>query len=127
MKQIGVDFQGWSVEMLTLREILDRLGFQEEDGKYFIKNDASILDAYSTLLEDDGMAYGVKPQYVTSADDEIYDTDVMVIKTSLIIEPEEGSKDRFGIKEEVNKETVKTFNLFRDVPEHKIDDDEVTV
>ena len=64
MIQIGVDFEGWPVNAMNLKQILKDLGFKEEDGKVFIKSDSPILDAYPLLLEDDGMAYGINPQFV---------------------------------------------------------------
>lgn len=90
MKQIGIDFQGWPVNALTLREILHKLGF-EEDSKviYLIKGEDNnkLLDSYPLTLEDDGMAYGIKPMLITEVDDEIY---------------------------EDNKSNLNVFNLFRD-------------
>ena len=76
MKQIGTDFQGWPINALTLREILHKLGF-EEDSKTItlIKNEDSnkLLDSYPLTLEDDGMAYGIKPMLITEVDSEIYE------------------------------------------------------
>lgn len=90
MKQIGTDFQGWPINILTLREILHKLGF-EEDSKtiYLIKSEYSneLLASYPMTLEDDGMAYGIKPMFITEVDNETYKDD--------------GSK-------------LKVFNLFRD-------------
>ena len=76
MKQIGIDFQGWPINALTLREILKKLGFEEDDKTIsLIKNEDSneLLDAYPLLLADDGMAYGIDPMYVTECDDEVYE------------------------------------------------------
>ena len=90
MKQIGTDFQGWPVNALTLREILHRLGFEEDSEiMYLIKGEDSnkLLDSYPITLEDDGMAYGIKPMLITEVDNEIYE--------------DENSK-------------LKVFNLFRD-------------
>ncbi len=78
MKQIGTDFQGWPVNALTLREILHKLGF-EEDSKTItlVKGEDSnkLLDSYPLTLEDDGMAYGIKPMFITEVDNEIYEDD----------------------------------------------------
>lgn len=78
MKQIGTDFQGWPVNALTLREILHKLGF-EEDSKTItlVKGEDSnkLLDSYPLTLEDDGMAYGIKPMLITEVDNEIYEDD----------------------------------------------------
>lgn len=87
MKQIGTDFQGWPVNALTLREILHKLGFKERNQGEFIIYDEYLLDSYPLTLEDDGMAYGIKPMLITEVDNEIYE--------------DENSK-------------LKVFNLFRD-------------
>jgi hypothetical protein len=67
MKKIDIDFQGWPVHALTLKEVLLQLGLSESaDGKTLqISVDNNILNAYPVLLEDDGMGYGVHPQYIT--------------------------------------------------------------
>ena len=78
MKQIGIDFQGWPINALTLREILHRLGFEEDSEiMYLIKGEDSnkLLDSYPITLEDDGMAYGIKPMLITEVDNEIYKYD----------------------------------------------------
>lgn len=75
MKQIGIDFQGWPINALTLREILERLGFKEDDKTITLIKDEDtnkLLDAYPLLLEDDGMAYGINPMYVIECDKEVY-------------------------------------------------------
>ena len=117
MKQIGTDFQGWPVNAYSLRNILKMLGFSESDGKISINSDDSILDAYPLLLEDDGMAYGVRPQYVTDVSKETYDVDLNTISYDV------GEDPKLDIKKTVNKETIKVFNVFRDTPEHKIKDE----
>lgn len=90
MKQIGIDFQGWPINALTLREILHKLGF-EEDSKviYLIKGEDTnkLLDSYPITYEDDGMAYGIKPMFITETDDEVYEDE---------------------------KSKLEVFNLFRD-------------
>lgn len=87
MKQIGTDFQGWPINALTLREILHKLGFIENNPGEFIIGNLELLDSYPMTLEDDGMAYGIKPMLITEVDNEIYE--------------DEDSK-------------LKVFNLFRD-------------
>lgn len=73
MKQIGIDFQGWPINALTLREILHRLGFIENNpGEFIIKN-LELLDSYPLTFEDDGMAYGIKPMFITEVNNEIYE------------------------------------------------------
>lgn len=73
---IGYDFQGWPVRKMTFREILLALGGKEENGKIIFDptGQDSLLDTYPRTLEDDGMAYGVNPQYITEV--EIYEGEV---------------------------------------------------
>ena len=99
MITIGYDFQGWPMEAHTLREFMEEfLGLEKsENGDYIIKGDNPLLDAYPKTLEDDGMGYGIHPQYVYEVDQDIYD-------------------------EEVNGETIKVFNLFRE-PLHDLEKD----
>ena len=75
MKQIGTDFQGWPINALTLREILHKLGFIENSPGEFIIGNLELLDSYPMTLEDDGMAYGIKPMFITEVDNEIYEDD----------------------------------------------------
>lgn len=75
MKQIGTDFQGWPINALTLREILQRLGFIEYLPGEFTIGNLELLDSYPLTLEDDGMAYGIKPMFITEVDNEIYKND----------------------------------------------------
>lgn len=76
MKQIGTDFQGWPINALTLREILQRLGFIEYLPGEFTIGNLELLDSYPLTLEDDGMAYGIKPMFITEVDNEIYEDEV---------------------------------------------------
>jgi hypothetical protein len=74
MKQIGIDFQGWPINALTLREILYKLGFEENlSGNFVFTGNPEFLDSYPLTLEDDGMAYGVRPMLITEVDHEIYE------------------------------------------------------
>lgn len=76
MKQIGIDFQGWPINALTLREILHKLGFEEDSEVIYLvkgENSNELLDSYPLTLEDDGMAYGIKPMLITEVDNEIYE------------------------------------------------------
>ena len=78
MKQIGIDFQGWPINVLTLREILHKLGFEEDSKTITLIKDEhnnELLDSYPLTLEDDGMAYGIKPMLITEVDNEIYKYD----------------------------------------------------
>ena len=110
MKKIGIDFQGWFVHAMNLREILNSLGFKEEDGKIFIENTNPLLEAYPIVLQDDGMGYGVNQEYVIDADKEIY---VEKLKT-VHIKPNPS----------VDEETITVFNLFRSAPENNVDEED---
>ena len=75
MKEIGIDFQGWPIEAMTLREIIKKLGitYTLDNGDEIIRSDRKhLLDAYPVILEDDGMGYGVNPRYITSVDNNVY-------------------------------------------------------
>lgn len=80
MKQIGIDFQGWPINVLTLREILQRLGFIEYLPGEFTIGNLELLDSYPLTLEDDGMAYGIKPMFITEVDNETYKDDESKLK-----------------------------------------------
>lgn len=116
MIQIGTDFQGWAVNAHTLEEILRQIGAEETEDGFVIKKTNPLLNAYPLLLEDDGMAYGVNPQYVTEVDIDTYDKDIMSI------EYVENKDTELGFDEVTRKETIKVFNIFRDVPENRIEE-----
>lgn len=80
MKQIGIDFQGWPINALTLREILQKLGFIETLSGDFSFDNPELLDSYPMTFEDDGMAYGIKPMLITEVDNEIYEDDESKLK-----------------------------------------------
>ena len=76
MKEIGTDFQGWPINAMTLREIIKKLGitYTLDNGDEIIRSDRKhLLDAYPIILEDDGMGYGVNPQYITIVDTNVYE------------------------------------------------------
>ena len=60
---IGIDFQGWPIYKLTIRDIIEQLGFQkiENEGNIYwrIEDNNPILDISPNVLTDDGMGYGV--------------------------------------------------------------------
>ena len=118
MKQIGTDFQGWPIKAMSLKDILLQLGFEEDENGLSIKKDNPLLDPYPRLLIDDGMGYGVDAQFVVETDIDVYDVNVNVIDYV------ENKDSENGFDEVVNKEKVKVFNVFRDVPEHNIKDGE---
>ena len=65
---IDFDFQGWALYKLNIRSILKNLGFECEGGKWVIDDADPTLDIYPSVLEDDGMGYGVNEQCITSVD-----------------------------------------------------------
>ena len=69
---IGIDFQGWPIYKLTIREIIERLGFQkiENEGNSYwkIEDDNPILNFNPNILTDDGMDYGVDLKRITACD-----------------------------------------------------------
>ena len=77
MKKIGAEIMSdWPIYAFTLREILIKLGFDEDDKKItLIKNEETnkLLDAYPKTFEDDGMYYGVKPMFITEINSEVYE------------------------------------------------------
>ena len=107
MKQISTDFQGWPVKALTLKEILLRLGFKENDKAVtLIKSEETnkLLDSYPRLLEDDGMAYGIDRGFVVEVGSNVYPFD----------RESTGQEERVKRYEIMKNENV--FNLFFDQP-----------
>lgn len=104
--KLYLDFQGWPVQPMTLREILLGLGFEEDSETItLIKNEETnqLLDSYPRLLQDDGMGYGINKCYITEVDNTIFDEKIKGIK--------------FGTKfDEVHKteENITVFNMFYD-------------
>lgn len=64
---ISVDFQGWPVRKMCVRNIIMALGakFNNDTNKFEIDNDPELLNTYPVVLEDDGMGYGVDDRFVT--------------------------------------------------------------
>jgi hypothetical protein len=118
MKRIGTDFQGWPINAMSLMDILKQIGFKETKDGLLISKNNPLLDAYPHLLMDDGMGYGVDPQYITEIDIESYEDNIKTIETV------EDKESEYGYKDVVNTETIRVFNVFRDVPENKIENDE---
>ena len=74
MKKINTEvMSGFPIYALTLREILENLGF-ESGNDYIFKftGDLELLDSYPLTLEDDGMGYGVNPKFITEISSSIY-------------------------------------------------------
>lgn len=76
---IGIDFQGWPIYKMSLREILLDLGAEVikvgDQSFLALNNEDKLLDAFPRVLEDDGMGYGVNERLITSANNETYISD----------------------------------------------------
>lgn len=73
MKEIGTDFQGWPIYAMTLKDILEDLGLTVDiDGTVSGQLSKELLKSYAKTLQDDGMAYGIEPRYITEVDKEVY-------------------------------------------------------
>ena len=121
MIRIGTDFQGWSVYAMTLREILEHLGFEENSKTItLIKSEETnrLLDSYPYLLQDDGMGYGVSGEYITEVTDDVWE------KKILAVDYEVGENENpMDVKKVTKEETISVFNLFREPPENKTEED----
>ena len=67
-KIIDIDFQGWPVYALTLKEILQELGAVEKDGVLGFDINDIRLSLIPNVYDDDGMAYGVNKRYISEVD-----------------------------------------------------------
>lgn len=75
MKQIGIDFQGWPINIMTLKEILLKLGFEEDSKTITLtkgEKTNELLNSYPILLEEDRMGYGVKPMFIGEVNRLVY-------------------------------------------------------
>jgi hypothetical protein len=65
---VNFDFQGWPNRKMDLKTILEAIGFgtYEVNGEQFlgIRSDSKILTVYPSILNDDGMGYGVNEQFI---------------------------------------------------------------
>ena len=66
---IAFDFQGWPVEKMSLEDIIKRIGgvYNPDTNKYEIEC-TDKLKRFPVVYEDDGMAYGVNPKYISEVD-----------------------------------------------------------
>ena len=87
MINLRYDFQGWPMNALTFKELLNDLGFTPENGAITIPEGHPLLHAYPSILMDDGMGYGIHEGYVVEGDTYVY-------------------------KRKIGKEPIKTFNIF---------------
>lgn len=67
LTELDFDFQGWLIPNLTLRQILEQIGFvvDKETNRLYIDNNNSILDKCPNVIEDDGMGYGSITRKIT--------------------------------------------------------------
>lgn len=55
---------GWPIYKMSIREIIEKLGFELKDNKWQIDDNNPILDVYPKKLQDDGMGYGVNEEQI---------------------------------------------------------------
>ena len=65
---IGYEPQGWPIFKMNLEEILIALGGEIIDDKIIFKKTSDFSKIYPVVLTDDGMGYGVDPNYITEID-----------------------------------------------------------
>lgn len=85
---IGYDFQGWPICKQTLRDILIHLGAIANDNMIGFNIDNPILDLYPKVLQDDGMGYGINPQFITEAYHNM-DSNIINLFAEPLTKPEE--------------------------------------
>lgn len=116
-KLVGYDFQGWPIFKMTLKEVLLGLGGKEEDNKIiFDANDPS-MKIFPSILEDDGMGYGVNKQCIVEAEvfksneentDKIY---VNIFRADIPTEKEQNRLfDRWNTEEKEFREAINARN-----------------
>lgn len=64
------DFQGWLIPHISIREAIEKLGFKfdEETKTWSISDNDPILDKYPSIIQDDGMGYGVNECKLTDVE-----------------------------------------------------------
>ena len=94
---IGIDFQGWPIYKLTIRDIIEQLGFQkiENEGNIYwrIEDNNSILDISPDVLTDDGMAYGVDLKRIIDCD-KLFDENGNLEGINIFIDNEDENIDK---------------------------------
>jgi len=62
---VNFDFQGWPEFKMSIKDIIERIGgeLNEETNKWEIPNEGWLVQC-PTILHDDGMGYGVNPEYI---------------------------------------------------------------
>ena len=94
---IGIDFQGWPIYKLTIRDILEQLGFQkmENEGNIYwrIEDNNPILDISPDVLTDDGMAYGVDLKRIIECE-QLFDNNGKIEKINIFIDKEDEKTDK---------------------------------
>ena len=89
---IGIDFQGWPIYKLTIRDIIEQLGFQkiENEGNIYwkIEDNNPILDISPDVLTDDGMGYGVDLKRIIECE-QLFDNNGKIEKINIFIDKED--------------------------------------
>lgn len=104
MIQIDTDNEGFPVEAHTLKDILVRLGFKTEGGKFVTDKDNPYLSAYPRIsdmedVSDDG-------KFICFLKKDIHQKDVDTI------EYEVGANPKLDITIKTQVETIDTFDIF---------------
>lgn len=78
---VSFDEYGWPNRKMDLKTILEAIGFgvYEVNGEriFGIKTDSKILSVYPSILEDDGMGYGVNEKFIIEASSSVVEDDEM--------------------------------------------------
>ena len=94
---IGIDFQGWPIYKLTIRDIIEQLGFQkmENEGDIYwrIEDNNPILDISPNVLTDDGMGYGVDLKLIIDCD-KLFDENGNLDGINIFIDNEDENIDK---------------------------------
>ena len=94
---IGIDFQGWPIYKLTIRDIIEQFGFQKikNEGNIYwrIEDNNPILDISPNVLTDDGMGYGVDLKRIIDCD-KLFDENGNLEGINIFIDNEDENIDK---------------------------------
>lgn len=94
---IGIDFQGWPIYKLTIRDIIEQFGFQKikNEGNIYwrIEDNNPILDISPNVLTDDGMGYGVDLKRIIDCD-KLFDENGNLDGINIFIDNEDENIDK---------------------------------
>lgn len=94
---IGIDFQGWPIYKLTIRDIIEQFGFQKikNEGNIYwrIEDNNPILDISPNILTDDGMGYGVDLKRIVECD-KLFDENGNLEGINIFIDNEDENIDK---------------------------------